>query len=290
MRQRSFDVINYIDDILGIDLPSKIDASFDALRHLLQDLGFQISEKKLEPPTTSLNCLGIMINTETFTMSIPPEKLKEIVDICQQWSHKAYCTKRQLQSLLGSLLYISKCVRASQFFLNRLLEVLRAMEDKKTVPVTREAKRDINWFIPLYNGVTFFDQKPIDFSIELDASLQGMGARCGSQVFALEIPLGYMDLQIVHLEILAALRVWQNSWINKKVAIACDNLAVVQILNSGKTRDLTLAAIARNIQFQVAIMNVNLKVSHIPDKVNVIADLLSRWSSRPMANATLHRI
>ena len=31
MRQ-DYDVINYIDDILGIDLPSRIDASFDALR------------------------------------------------------------------------------------------------------------------------------------------------------------------------------------------------------------------------------------------------------------------
>ena len=34
-------------------------------------------------------------------------------------------------------------------------------------------------------------------------------------------------------------------------------------------------------------MNVNLKVSNIPGKVNVIADLLSRWNSRPNENATL---
>ena len=111
-------------------------------------------------------------------MSILPAKLKEISDICQTWSSRSYCAKRQLQSLLGSLLYISKCVRASRFFLNRLLDILRSMEDKQTVPVTREAKRDINWFIkfiPLYNGITFFDQKPTDYSIELDASLQGMG-------------------------------------------------------------------------------------------------------------------
>ena len=156
------------------------------------------------------------------------------------------------------------------------------MEDKQTVPVTKEAKRDINWFlkfIPLYNGVMFFDQKPTDYSTELDASLQGMGARWGSQVYALQIPLGYMDLQIVHLEmlnILAALKVWHKSWKDSKVAIACDKLAVVQVLNSGKTRDLTLAAIARNIQFQVATMNVNLKVTHIPGQVNIIADL--DWS------------
>ena len=176
------------------------------------------------------------------------------------------------------------------------MDVLRSIEDKKIVPVTREAQRDINWFlkfIPLYNGVTFFDQKPIDHSIELDASLQGMGARWASQVYALQIPLGYMEMQIVHLEmlnILAALRLWHKSWHNCKVAIACDNLAVVQVLNSGKTRDLTLAAIARNIQFQVATSNINLKVTHIPGKVNVIADLLSRWCSRPMANATLHQL
>ena len=77
MHQRNYDVINYIDDILGVDLPSKIDASFDALCHLLPELGFQISKKKLEPPTTALNCLGIMIDTKTFIMSIPPAKQRD---------------------------------------------------------------------------------------------------------------------------------------------------------------------------------------------------------------------
>ena len=46
MRHRNFDVINYIDDILGIDLPSRIDTSFDALRSLLPKLGVEISKKK----------------------------------------------------------------------------------------------------------------------------------------------------------------------------------------------------------------------------------------------------
>ena len=93
---------------------------------------------------------------------------------------KCYCNKRQLQSLLGSLLYVSKCVRSSRFFLNRLLDALRSMEGKKYTKITTEAKRDINWFskfISVYNGVTFCDHKPIAHSIELDASLQGLGAR-----------------------------------------------------------------------------------------------------------------
>ena len=89
------------------------------------------------------------------------------------------------------------------------------------------------------------------------------------------------------LNILAALRVWQNQWKDKKVGITCDNLAVVQVLNIGRTRDLTLAAIVRNIQFQAAISNIELKVTHVPGKKNVIADLLSRWQITVNPQATL---
>ena len=39
---------------------------------------------------------------------IPPEKLKQINDIINQWQGKHTCTKRQLQSILGLLLYIHK--------------------------------------------------------------------------------------------------------------------------------------------------------------------------------------
>ena len=45
MRRQDYDVINYIDDILGIDPPSRIDASFDALWSLLPRLGFEISKR-----------------------------------------------------------------------------------------------------------------------------------------------------------------------------------------------------------------------------------------------------
>ena len=120
MHHHQFDIINYIDDILGIDIPSRIDTSFDALQHLLHVLGFEISEKKLEKPSTQVNCLGIIVDTEEFTVSIPKPKIQEIMNTCNAWHHKTHCTKRQLQSLLGSLLYISKCIKMSRFFLNRL--------------------------------------------------------------------------------------------------------------------------------------------------------------------------
>ena len=226
-----------------------------------------------------------MVDTENFTVSIPPENIKQILHLCDVWRQKTHCTKRELQSLLVSLLYISKCVRTFSLFLNRLLDVLHSMEDRRQAELTTDALRDINWFLqflPRFNDITFFDQRLINIEIELDASLQGFGARWGSQVYALTIPLGYMNFQIVHLEmlnILAAQRVWQIQWSNMKVEIACNNQAVVQVLTSGKTRALILAAIARNIQFQAALVNLSLKFTHLPGKVNVLADLLFRWQN-----------
>ena len=158
------------------------------------------------------------------------------------------------------------------------------MHDKDQVALPPEAQRDINWFqkfLPSFNGVAIFDHRPIAHEIELDACLQGLGARWGSHVFAFPLPLGYQDYNIAHLEmlnILVALRVWSTCWSKSRIRIACDNEAVVHVLGSGCTRDLTLAAIARNIQLQLATWDINLQVIHIPGKENQIADLLSRWT------------
>ena len=138
--------------------------------------------------------------------------------MCYAWCHKSHCTKRQLQSLLGSLLYVSKFVQRSRFFLNHLLDILCYMEDRCQVPLTMEAKREIYWFIqflPRLNGsmVTFFDCRPINVVIELDTGLQGLEAMWRAQVYSLMIPLWYLGFKIVPLKmfnILAAFRVWHN--------------------------------------------------------------------------------
>ena len=40
----------------------------------------------------------------------------EIQDICKKFVAKIKVTKNQLQSLLGSLLYVTKCVKPARFF------------------------------------------------------------------------------------------------------------------------------------------------------------------------------
>ena len=103
-------LMNYIDDLIYCGLPSTAHQSYQFLLNLLQDLGLDISHKKLCPSDTKVICLGILFNTIDRTISIPSNKLSEIVRVCHEWSDKRTVIKGQLKSLLGLLLYISKCV------------------------------------------------------------------------------------------------------------------------------------------------------------------------------------
>ena len=101
---------NYIDDLLYCGLPSKIHSIYEFLLQLLQELGLDISDKTLHPPDTQVVCLGTLFDTVNRTISIPPEKLQETIQTCEEWLDKRNYTKNQLQSLLGSLLHVTKCV------------------------------------------------------------------------------------------------------------------------------------------------------------------------------------
>ena len=98
-------LMNYIDDLIYCGLPSTVDQAFQFLFNLLQDLGLDINYKKLCPPHTKVICLGILFNAVDRTISIPSDKLSEIVKVCQDWSDKRIVNKNQLQFLLGFCYY-----------------------------------------------------------------------------------------------------------------------------------------------------------------------------------------
>ena len=135
---------NYIDDLIYIALPGHIDEAYSVLTSLLSELGLDISISKLVPPTTVAICLGIEIDTVNQTLRIPDEKLQEIRQMVRNYSKKTQVTKKQLQSLLGSLLYITKCVRPARYFLNRMLHLLRASHN--TAHIVLNQQFHLNWF------------------------------------------------------------------------------------------------------------------------------------------------
>ena len=103
-------------------------------------------------------------------------------------------------------------------------------------------------------------------------------------VYSLPISKDYKNYSIVQLEalnIVVASKVWAEAWANKQIHIFCDNMAVVEVLNTGKARDSVLDMCARNIWLISAMFNIQFKFTHIPGKQNSLADLLSRWDGQP---------
>ena len=74
---------------------------FERLKKLLPEIGLTISDHKTVEPSTEVTCLGIVVNTVNFTVSIPDKKLEEVKNMCKNWENKKFCSKRELQSLLG---------------------------------------------------------------------------------------------------------------------------------------------------------------------------------------------
>ena len=288
MKRKGFKTFAYIDDFILINPKSKAQQAFDTL---LQELGLPMNSDKRTPPTRTLTCLGICPDLNTNTLSIDAAKIEAIYDQCMKTLCRNTISKKHLQSLLGKLQYLHKCVKPARIFVNHILATFRQNCHKNRFKISTEVKQDIHWFIrflPQFNGKAILVKSPIQqpHTLQIDASLTGLGGVWGSRVYTTPIyPIPTFEMGIVHWEmfnILLALRVWGDHWKHSLVRFYCDNLAVVQVVQTSKTKDPFLAACIRNIWMITATLDIEIQVDHIKGINNTIVDLLSRLYSDKM--------
>ena len=174
-----YQVCNYQDDLGGVEETyERSRAAFDKLGWLLTDLGLAESEKKAVPPSTKITYLGVEFDSCSMTMSVPPEKVTEIKAEIGQWVRRTTITKKELQSLLGKLFWVSKVVKYARAFMGRLLMQLRMMadqKDSKKVKLLDETRKDILWwrtYLDQFNGISMIvndDPIPLSFSQLLES-------------------------------------------------------------------------------------------------------------------------
>ena len=203
--------------------------------------------------------------------------------MCCEMLLRHQMSKRELQSLVGKLLYISTCVRGSRACLNRMLQLLRDNHQSSRVTLTQEFQMDLLWFVKLlnsFNGVVAFRRSPVSQVVHVDATLTRVGGIWGSCAYTAEIPHDISsNASITHLEmynIVIALRLWAHEWQDSVISLKCDNESAVSVCNSGKTRDSFLNLCLYELWLLICKYNIDLRVSHIRGKDNVIADALSR--------------
>ena len=93
--------------------------------------------------------LGVMFDSSTMEMRVPPDKLAEIKTEIGQWSRKSTITRKNIQSLLGKLFWISRVVRLARIFMGRLLQQLRDMSnigENMKVKLSDDSRKDLRWW------------------------------------------------------------------------------------------------------------------------------------------------
>ena len=298
--EKHYNTLNYSDDFGGVEstLERAMESSL-ALSKLLVDLGLLESHDKYHPPSTSMPYLGVQFNSESFTMSVPPDKVSEVSEELNLWLKKTTATKKTLQQLLGKLFWVSRCVKYSRPFMGRLLQQLKSihqLSDNKREKLSSECKLDIRWwhrFMRRFNGVELmYVDEPIDLSLEQlletgalvncgDAQVWGGGAYFGDEYWSRSFPTWLRSSEIgIHLKefyvLLVSCWLWGDQWFGQRVYLFCDNDAVIESLDKQKPKDPMMQDLLREFLFIVCTRKFTPIFRKIGTKQNFVADFISR--------------
>ena len=107
----------YLDDFCGAEYPSLATSAFSQLSQLFHQLGLDSAPDKDSPPSTSMICLRILVDTVAFTLEVPATRLTDLQAKLRTWQAASFFTKKQLQSLLRKLSFVTACVKPGRIFM-----------------------------------------------------------------------------------------------------------------------------------------------------------------------------
>ena len=188
LRSEGIIAIMYLDDVIVISPDRTIaDTQYARVRELLAELGLPEAVDKAQPPAQAVRWLGVDIDAVNMSLSIPNDKLKEVMLAVDRYHNARSINKRQLQSLVGKLVNVAKCVDPARAFIARLLDALRAFGDRQFIKVTQEMRADLQWFrefVNEWNGTSLIPAVTPHKIIQVDGCLTGIGATDGTRAYA----------------------------------------------------------------------------------------------------------
>ena len=76
--------------------------------------------------------------------------------------------------------------------------------------------------------------------------------------------------------IIVAAETFGSRWSGKRILMHCDNMCVVEVVNSGSSKSVDIMDLIRKLFFVCAKFHFEIRTCYINTKVNDIADALSR--------------
>jgi len=311
MARHGYDfIVHYLDDFCIVHKnPNMVREAQQALISLLHTLGFSISWPKVISPTQVVKFLGIILDSTCLELRLPDGKLEALIALLKDFLKMKQASKRQLQSLCGTLAHCATVVKGGRTFSRRVIDLTNSLRQwHHKTRLNEDFKKDICWwlsFVKVFNGKAKvlrpdIVQAPL---LQCDSSMSGFGIyydgdwRAGvwhqdttvyppvvknlpQWVTPSGVPQEVLrNINILELyPILVATQQWGASWQDKRVIIYTDNTQVQAMINTGRSCNKVAMAWLREIFWSSAIYNFHVTARRITSKDNVISDRLSRLS------------
>ena len=197
------------------------------------------------------------------------------------------CSVRQFMSLIGLLTATEKQVpsgrlhmRPIQWHLKRNWHIPESL--KKNIPIPAALHPHLKWWLQEDNVLLGQPLHPLQHALQLftDASRESWGAHLEDHTTRRlwSLPESKLHINMSKLKaVLLALKEFQDQCWGQVVLIATDNTTVVSYINKeGGVRSGSLCALLWRLLSWCNHRNITLQARHIPGRLNVIADKLSR--------------
>ena len=267
-----------------------------------------------------INILGLLVNTHTSTLSVPPLKQARIKALTTEFLQHKVISLKETQSLVGLLAWCAPAVQLGFLFCRRLWTFIAKWNPQLPVfvrwRIPSTVLEDIRWWnelFPTHNGVRLFnDDSRSEIHLFCDAQRGGRGGffiqnltttECNwkehchtvppAHAFAERVtllePSALFDINIEEIRaILTAFTSWANLWRSSKVVVHTDNTSSALGLLKQTLRLPEQFEPLREVLLKAAQHDILIEPAHIAGLDNELADALSRNYTQNIANWCPH--
>jgi hypothetical protein len=298
-------IYHYMDDFICVSEPETALKDYEITLQMFRKLNIILSPDKLQRPSTRIEFLGLVIDTNMMQIQLPIEKLNRYRMELSKWRNRSSTTKVQLQSLLGKLVHASRAVNYGRSFYQHLLEALRDhnnnnhCSDRTSIKLSPYTRNDIKWwyqFIHTWNGIGLIPPALSDYlpqnqhQLYTDACQTGMGAFFAGTQYTLHswdthelnrakrkqtISMPYLEL----LSLIHSINIWKDELKGSALILHCDCKPVVDAINTGRSYEPHMMDLLRTFIYIINLNHIFIHCIHIAGVTNIYADLLSRSTS-----------
>ena len=280
---------SFLDDSLLV-ATSKEDCmeNIESTTALFRKLGFIVHPtKSVFEPTTRIQYLGVIIDSETMKVTLTQERKTNIKTGCSKLIIKSRCSIRELAKVIGMIVASFPAVKHGPLHYRQLEKekTVALMNSKgdfdQIMQLSEAACEELKWWSDnVETAENDILQSEPDLVISTDASLTGWGCHCegvssGGQWLASEkdFHINYLELKAV----LLALKSFRSKTASQHVRLMIDNTTAVCCINKmGTSHSDACNDITHAIWSWCVHNNTWISAAHIPGTLNTEADHESR--------------